>query len=47
MTALHDPYGPYIDGLEERLALVEQEMVGAPRDSHLVEIADIRRRAVT
>ena len=45
VTALHDPYGPYIDGLEERLAVVEQEMVGEPRDAHLVEIAAIRRRA--
>ena len=45
MTALHDPYGDYIDGLEERLGAVEQEMVGEPLDSHLVEIADIRRQA--
>ena len=45
VTALHDPYGPYIDGLEERLAVVEQEMVGEPRDAHLVEIAAIRRQA--
>jgi magnesium transporter len=47
VTALHDPYGPYIEGLEDRLGMVEQEMVGEPRDDHLVEIARIRRSADT
>lgn len=44
-TELHDEYPPYIDQLEDRLGVVEKQMLGGPRDEHLAEISSIRERA--
>lgn len=44
-TELHDDFPPYIDQLEDRLAVVEAEMLDQPLAEHLGEIAEIRRRA--
>jgi len=44
-TALHDDFVPYIDQLEDRLSLVEKEMLDGPSDEQLAEISSIRERA--
>lgn len=46
-TELHDDFVPYIDQLEDRLGLVEKEMLGGPRDDQLAEVSSIRERADT
>lgn len=44
-TKLHDDFEPYIAQLENRLGVIETEMLDEPRDEHLGEIAAIRQRA--
>lgn len=43
VTALHDDYPPYIDRLQERLDLIETDMLREPRDPHVAEITEIRQ----
>ena len=38
-------FPPYVDGLEDRLAAVDKDMVEAPNDEHLAELTAIRVRA--
>lgn len=44
-TTLHDDFAPYVDQLEDRLGMIEKEMLGDPRDEYLTEISSIRERA--
>jgi magnesium transporter len=45
ITSLHDQFPPFIDGLEERLSSIEQDLVNEPLDRHLLEIATIHQTA--
>jgi magnesium transporter len=44
-SELHDQFIPYIDRLDDRLGVVEAEMLDEPTADHLAEITSIRQRA--
>lgn len=46
-SALHDEYPPCIDRLDERLGALASEIIRAPADRHLIEIAELNETAAT